>query len=53
MGMNVAQKAIDLLNAAKAEQKEQLAMGYYRYGSNQGKWAEANGIASSLETAIT
>lgn len=48
MGMDVAQKTIDLLNAAKAEEKEQLAMGYYRYGSNQGKWAEANGIASSL-----
>lgn len=34
--------------AATHEEKEQLAISYYRYGSNLGKWAEANGVASSL-----
>jgi hypothetical protein len=49
MGMNVAQEAIDtVLTFTNATEKEQLAMGYFRFGSNQGKWAEANGIASSL-----
>lgn len=51
-GMESATKAIaavgeDTTNMDEAT-KEILAKGYYQYGANLGKWAEANGIASSL-----
>jgi hypothetical protein len=50
IGVDKAEAATALLEgkAATAEEFKQLALSYYRTGSNLGKWAEANGIASSL-----
>lgn len=48
-GFNKASVAISLLRGTTVEtEKEQLALGLYRYGANLGKWGEANGVASSL-----
>lgn len=48
-GLNKASQAISLLLGTQVEaEKEQLAIAYYRYGANLGKWAEANGVAASL-----
>lgn len=48
-GLNKASQAITLLRGTTVEEeKEQLALAYYRYGANLGKWAEANGVAASL-----
>jgi len=49
-GMGAAIEAKDLLNYNPSEEKEKLALAtaLYWYGANLGKWAEANGVASSL-----
>lgn len=52
-GYQVADKAIKLLEGQvdDFEQEETLALGYFFYGANLGKWAEARGIGSSLGRA--
>jgi hypothetical protein len=48
-GFNKAAQAIDLLRGTTVDaEKEALALGFYRYGANLGKWGEANGVAASL-----
>lgn len=47
-GMNLANEAMSLLDTKNPSHLKTKAIAWYRYGSNLGKWAEANGVVSSL-----
>lgn len=48
-GLNIAVEARDLVaDKADEAQKKAYALSLYWYGANLGKWAEANGVSSSL-----
>ncbi len=52
-GYEYSQKVISLLegNVDDFEEEETLALAYFFYGANLGKWAEARGVSSSLGRA--